>query len=97
MFFEYLKGSAPTDDLSKRIDESVSNAVFHDEWRTDYMTLLQRDKQNYNEGREEGEEVLSRLIVLLNENGRTEDVLKAATDKNYRKKLFLEFHLDESN
>ena len=64
------------------------------------MTLLQRDKQNYNEGREdgraEGAEMLGRLIVLLNENGRSDDVIKAATDKEYRMKLFSEFHLDEN-
>lgn len=32
----------------------VRKAKTHEEWRTEYMTLLMRDKQKYNEGLSEG-------------------------------------------
>ncbi len=42
---------------------------------------------------EEGEKRIERLIVLLTEQGRTDDIIKFATDEEYKKKLFEEFQL----
>lgn len=41
--------------------------------------------------KEEGEDRVNRLIILLTEASRTEDILKAAQDKEYQKRLFEEF------
>lgn len=45
------------------------------------------------EGQEIGEARLSQMILLLKESNREEDVLKLATDKEYREKLFKEFNI----
>ena len=66
------------------------------------MLLTEYDEKKYmkyfkeegrEEGREEGEERVNTLIVLLAEQGRTEDIVKSAYDKEYQQKLFDEFGL----
>ncbi len=64
-FFEYLKGNSLEGELSRRIEEAVSNAVTHTEWRSDYMTLQQQYKQKYAEGLAEGLEK-GRIIEICN-------------------------------
>ncbi len=43
------------------------------------------------EGRRKGEEQVNSLIVKLSEAGRMEDIVRAAQDREYQKKLFAEF------
>lgn len=57
------------------------------------MTLLMRDQLNKKEGREQGEEMMAKLIMLLNEDGRLSDIVKISQDKDYRQKLYLEYHI----
>ena len=45
------------------------------------------------EGRKEGEDILARLIQVLLEAGRTEDIARAVRDEEYRKLLYKEFQL----
>ena len=45
------------------------------------------------EGREEGEDKLGRLVSLLISKGRTGDIEKAATDKAVRANLYREFEI----
>ena len=49
------------------------------------------------EGRAEGETLgvsrINQLILELSKHGRTEDIVKAATDEEYQKKLLEEFDL----
>lgn len=45
------------------------------------------------EGRKEGEEILARLIQVLLEAGRTEDVIRMTSDREYRERLYKEFQL----
>ena len=42
-------------------------------------------------GIEQGEEKLSKLILLLQKDGRIEDITKALSDKDARKELYKEF------
>ncbi len=53
------------------------------------MTLLMRDRENVKKG----EEMLARLIVLLNEDNRISDIVRASQDEEYRKELYLEYHI----
>ncbi len=48
------------------------------------------------EGIEQGEDKLSRLITKLMENNRSQDVIKATQDKQYRNKLYAEYLIDQS-
>ena len=45
------------------------------------------------EGRAEGENRINQLNIELSKLGRTEDILKAAVDKEYQEKLLKEFEL----
>ena len=44
-------------------------------------------------GREEGEKRYSRLILLLNQDNRTDLIVKAASDPEYRNALYREYHI----
>lgn len=45
------------------------------------------------EGKAEGEERLGRLIARLSEDGRTEEIRQAASEREYREKLYKEYGL----
>lgn len=53
------------------------------------MTLLMRDQEN----QEIGEDKMAKLIMLLNEDGRLSDILRVSQDKEYRQKLYVEYHI----
>lgn len=48
-----------------------------------------------SKGRIEGEEKLSRLILLLTKDGRLEDITKTASDKEIRERLYKEFNIED--
>ena len=45
------------------------------------------------EGIQKGQERINQLNILLSEQNRSEDIIKAATDRDYQERLFKEFHL----
>ena len=51
-----------------------------------------RDK-GFNEGRDDGENRLGKLIIKLTNLGRIEDLSKAASDSDFRQKLYQEFQI----
>ena len=53
------------------------------------MTLLERDREN----REEGQENIAALIKILLEENRTDDLKRAAEDVDFRKELFEEYSI----
>ena len=60
------------------------------------MLLTEYDEQAHIESereiaKEEGQERVNTLIRLLIQNNRTDDVLKAVSNKEFQKKLFNEF------
>ena len=55
--------------------------------------ILKDGKRKYERGLREGIDRINQLNVKLSELHRTEDILKAATDQEYQKKLFEEFGL----
>lgn len=66
-FLEFLSGKEPKGKLATEIARQVDRAVKHEEWRADYMTLLQRDREKFAEGRAEGRaegafETLAQLV-----------------------------------
>jgi len=56
-------------------------------------TLDYIEKRGVEQGIEQTIERINTLIILLSEQGRTDDIIKAAKDKEYQKKLFDEFGL----
>ncbi len=61
------------------------------------MTLLQRDRENIElgreEGREEGNEQMASLIKILLSENRTDEVNRALEDVDFRNKLFEEYYI----
>ena len=62
-----------------------------------YMTLLQRDRENIELGREEGREegrnrMASLTKILLSEN-RTDELNRALEDPDFRNRLFEEYDI----
>lgn len=52
-------------------------------------------REGVEEGIEQGEDKLSRLITKLVENKRSQDVIKVSQDKEYRHKLYKEYLIDK--
>lgn len=92
-FLKYLRGEVDVDnELVQLIEKEVEHARNHEEWRSEYMTLLQRDQENQDIGIEIGlkamvtalrkyhsdKEALYREIVELEgyQNVSREDVFK---------------------
>ena len=55
--------------------------------------MLELIEEGREEGREETLLIVNKLTLLLLEQGRTEDLARAAKDKEYQQKLFDEFGL----
>lgn len=99
-FLEYVENSSDEFALQsqssfiKELHEKVTEVKRSEELEAEYMTLLQRDRENREMGREEGrEEGTQRMAILIEElmgENRYEDIKRSATDSEYRKKLFQE-------
>ena len=61
--YDYIRSGKVGGDLSQRIDEAVCIARKNEEWRSEYMKELLHDDDVREEGREEGE---SQLVKLIN-------------------------------
>lgn len=67
------------------------------DWEAKFMLLeeMMRDEraEGHKEGKQEGQERVNRLIQLLAEQNRMNDIIKASRDKEFQQKLFEEFDL----
>ena len=57
------------------------------------MTLLMRDQENIDKGREQGEGRFAELTQKLLRDKRYMDLKKSTTDPEYRRKLYEEYHI----
>ena len=92
-FLDYVAGKKTVDPYVEKLEEAVKEARKNREWRHEYMTLLMRDQENQEIGEKRGEEMLAKLIMFLNEDGRTSDIVKVSQDKEYRHKLYAEYQI----
>ena len=49
--------------------------------------------ESFNENKKIGENLFASLIIKLIEDGRREDIERAANDEEYRNSLYIEYHL----
>ena len=54
-FLDYIASRKTNGRLSKRLQDEVEKSRKHEEWRDDYMTLLDHYKEKYDEGFDEGQ------------------------------------------
>ena len=53
-FLDYVAGQRPETPYVKKLEKAVKKARKNRKWRHEYMTLLMRDQENIEKGREEG-------------------------------------------
>ncbi len=74
-------------DLKERMGKVMGGKVL--ELPSD--KLREAKSQGIKQGISQGEARVNRLILILQEQGRTEEIIHAASDQEYQKKLFEEF------
>ncbi len=89
--------------LNEAIDYCIEHGILSEilrKYKAEVLGMLleEFDVDKYertlkNEGREEGEERLSQLTIMLLRQNRIDDVERMASDAAYRKRLFREFDL----
>lgn len=77
--------------LVKKIHEKVVSVKQSEEMEVEYMTLLQRDRENIEQGIEQGEQRMVLLAKLLLGQDRAADLTRALNDNDYREQLYHEF------
>ena len=53
-FLEYITSKKTNGELSQRLQNEVEKSRSHEEWKADYMTLLEKYEEKIEEGRELG-------------------------------------------
>lgn len=104
-FLEYVGQEndepASDDDYVRRIQEQIKRIKQNRDWEGKYMLLeeMMRDErmegmqEGLKKGMQQGQERINQLIILLSKQNRSEDIIKAASDKEYQEKLLKEFNL----
>ena len=78
--------------FSRKLDSYVRK-YNSPKWRKKQMTLAHLLEREREIGTKIGTEKINQLNILLTEAGRAEDIIKAAKNSEYQKKLFEEFDL----
>ena len=81
------------DDYIRKLQEQIKRIKQNRDWEGKYMLLEEMMRDERMEGRQEGQERINQLNIMLSKQNRNEDIIKAATDKEYQEKLFKEFNL----
>lgn len=81
------------DDYVRLLQEQIKRIKQNRDWEGKYMLLEEMMRDEREEGRQEGQERMSQLILLLSKQNRTGDIVKAAADRDYQEQLFKEFNL----
>ena len=85
------KGDNAIDETTKKLHEIVEKVRNRPDMGVKYMKSWEREQLIREEGREEGVEVYSRLIMQLDKEQRLDDIVKAASDPVYLDNLYQEF------
>ena len=96
-----MDGKESNDSLIKRIEDRINAIKRSETEERDYMTYEMRLREERAEGRKEGikeginkgEARATKLLKSLMDLGRMDDVSRVLTDKAYRDKLYIEYHL----
>ena len=90
---DYMNGQESSDSLIKRIKDRINAIKRSETEERDYMTYEMRLREERAEGIKEGEARATKLVKSLIDLGKMDDVSRVLTDKAYRDKLYIEYHL----
>ena len=94
-FLTYIENTTDTfarqakSPLVKKIHQRVTAVKQNKEMEAEYMTLMQRDRENI----EQGERRMAALTELLLDQKRTDDLKRAIKDEDYREQLYRHFNI----
>ena len=92
---ECIKKGILAEFLRKNRAEVLRVSIFeYDEEEHMRQEREESRQEGFEEGEKCGEVRIAKLIIELNRQGRTEDIVKMAADSECRKKLLEEFHFD---
>lgn len=84
--------------LIMEVHRKVTEIKQNREMEAEYMTLLQRDRENLEQGIEQGiergEKQMAALTKILLEQNRTDDLRRAVLDESYRKQLYRKLKIE---
>lgn len=98
-FLTYIENTTDTfaaqsnSALIKEIHKKVTSVKQNKEMEVEYMTLFQRDMENVELGRKEGQEKMAALTKILLSENRIEDLKRTLEDQNYYNKLLKEYRI----
>ncbi len=98
-FLAYVENTTDTfaaqaeSTLIKEMQTRVNAIKCNHNMEVEYMTLYQRDRENREEGREEGEVRMVALVNILLSENRLEDLKRITIDKEYRKELMEKYQI----
>lgn len=102
-FLKYVENPEKSENLDdtgyfvRSLKKQIAAIKKNRDWEAKFMLFKEMLEDEREEGRREGEEAAlqksNRLIQLLAEANRMDDIIKAANDKTYQNQLFKEFNL----
>ena len=98
-FLDYVNGIISEDAFVREIDDEILRVKEIEQERVKYMTYAMKieeerelaEAKGREEGREEGENKLARLISCLLSSGKADDVETAVKDRDKRQQLYLQY------
>lgn len=88
---EYLNNRTVNSELTEKLDLEVKRARQNEIWRREYMKTLVHDMDMLQEGREEGEERLGRLVTKLLDMGKNAEIQLVASDAKVREEYYKKY------
>lgn len=92
---KFCSAVQPEGVFTKEIDREVARTKCNEKWRREYMKEVLQYFDIKEEGRQKGKQEINRLIQLLADQNRMEDIVRSAQDEEYQKRLLEEFHICE--
>lgn len=85
-FFDYIEGNKSEAAFVKKLEQEIDKIKENDEWRQEYMTLLLRDQENIEQGKEL--ERLSQVARLVKKGKEIEMITDfLGYDRGYVEKI----------
>ena len=82
-FLDWLTGKEGTSILVRNLDNAVKGVKNKEEWRLEYMTLLMRDQEMIQKGREEGRiDALKDTAIRMSKKGRSVEEIADCVDSD---------------
>lgn len=84
---DWLTGKEGTSILVRNLDNAVKGVKNKEEWRLEYMTLLMRDQEMIQKGREEGRkegriDALKDTAIRMSKKGRSIEEIADCVDSD---------------